>query len=119
LAVTTLVYFQSPDNKSLYLGPKVETITGYSCKEWMADAMTKFLPRIIQQQHLLLVCKASIAFFKVLGKQFKGSYDVQANMDFILTLKNGQTCPRHDAVTDLNIQGQIRITSYSKIPNIR
>ncbi|MFN9957441.1 MAG: hypothetical protein ACK55I_30415, partial [bacterium] len=59
----------------------------------MADAMTEFLPRIIQQEHLLLACKATIACFQVMRNQFNGSYDLQVNMDFTLTQKNGQICP--------------------------
>lgn len=84
--------FSVPKNKFFYLGSKVESITGYTGKEWMADATTEFLPRIIQQEHLLLVCKATIACFHVMRNQFNGSYDVQVNMDFTLTKKNGQTC---------------------------
>jgi DNA-binding CsgD family transcriptional regulator len=84
--------FSVPRNKFLYLGSQVENISGYTTKEWMADALTEFFPRIIQQEHLILICKATMSCFQVMRSQFNGSYDVQANMDFTLTRKNGQTC---------------------------
>lgn len=84
--------FSVPRNKFFYLGSKVNSISGYSAKEWMSDAMTEFLPRIVQPEHLVLLCKATMASFQVMRSQYNGSYDVQVNMDFTLIRKDGQSC---------------------------
>ncbi len=84
--------FSVPRNKFLYLGPRIEDISGYSPKTWMQDTMSEFLPRIVQSEHLLLLCKATIACFEVMRSRYNGKYDVQVNLDFSIIKKNGSSC---------------------------
>lgn len=85
--------FSVTRNRYLYIGPRVGDITGYSAKEWKAESMADFLPRIVQPEHLILLCKASLACFqKMRGRFQNGSYELQVNMDFTLVRKDGQPC---------------------------
>lgn len=85
--------FSVTRNRYLYIGSRVGDITGYAAKEWKAETMADFLPRIVQPEHLILLCKASLACFQKMRTRFRnGSYEVQVNMDFTLIRKDGQPC---------------------------